>query len=235
MRNEIDRPDKSMPDSIESAPEQAVMKEQISGMRDKVAFLPTIDPALLALADVDRDLTVEEAREVLEQIPLIVHADDEEMIRRTMVRFMARIKQGGMETISDTYDSSELSPNVPGQLQVLLGKTGKEAEDHLKSLANQTEMNRGLIIFDNNMHTGKTGLELIREYGSKLPPAFACVLQSGDADHATLDSIRKAKEEGSLDAFLQKPVMPETARTQYMKAYLRRQRKAIEAPVTEGK
>lgn len=199
-------------------------------VRERLRSMPVLPPELLELADVDRDLTEEEIIRIFNHIPLFVVADDEDIVRRALVRGLKSYTgKGGKEVreltgTNATESVSDLCRTKSNELPIITCKDGAQAEAVLREIGLQG-IPSGVIVMDDVMPE-KAGLEVLRECNSEVPPGFSRILQSGYVGSLkTGTEIDDATREGSMDSFVPKPYRMISAHSVYAKSFLRRQRR----------
>lgn len=170
----------------------------------EVLHSPDETERLAKLAESDEELTREEVEFALKRVPLIVLADDEQMIRNALFRMIRRARVGLGAAIKLEGDMAECFDAIPqateeGKLPMILCHNGEQAEEAAKIVIKR-QIQEGILIFDHCMGS-PFGLDIFKSIGGQMPPMITRILHSG-THH------RKAKEcikEGILDHSLNKP------------------------------
>lgn len=185
---------------------------------DKEAF------ELHAFADLVRmgiSLTREDVDKVFAQVPLIVLADDDDMMReilylavtdgRQKARSIAQ-KEGDMAKCFDDLKNVE-----PDELPVILCHDGLQAETATQILC-ERQIGNGLLVFDHQMGFPR-GLDIFQKLNGKFPSTTTRALFSGNPPANTQECLKK----GMLDVSLPKPPRNlDDMRAQIAEAYLKK-------------
>lgn len=155
------------------------------------------NPDLKALAGIDRPLTKEEQRAVLESLPFMLVADDEASMPRLASRLISRTRGDAESVLFMTAPLVEsfdlLQQQDDERTPLIFCRSGQEARQAVEILC-ERQLQPGLLAFDQDMG-GPSGLRIFRDFQDKLPPQLTRVLQTSAAP----TDINEALEEGALE------------------------------------
>lgn len=176
---------------------------------------------LTRLASSDQELTREDVEFALKCVPLIVFADDEELVRNTFFRVIRKARGGFSSTIKHEGSMTECFDAIPktteeGKLPMVLCRDGEQAVEATQILCKRPTQ-EGILIFDNCMGPPH-GLDIFRLMGRQMPPKVARILFSGTHHKEADEWIEK----GMLDHSLDKLGSPSGFLSGISQAYLRK-------------
>ncbi len=175
---------------------------------------------LTRLAASDQEWSREDIVFVIKRVPLIVFADDMELVRNAVYR-MIRTARGDMRSVikleGNMVQCFDSIPEVEeGKLPMVLCHDGKQAEEAAQIIC-ERQIQEGVLIFDNDMGT-PLGLEIFRSMQGQMPPKVARILFSG-THHKDAE---KWIAEGILDHSIAKPGTPSGFLSGVAQTYLRK-------------
>lgn len=188
---------------------------------DRTSSLPAA-PQVLSLeqmAVLNRELTRNEIKEILDQVPLYVIADDDELIREVTIAcitdndqtHMARFERGDTEQHFDAI--ARLDKSIK---PFVLCSNGRRAEEVTRIICHRG-VQSGVLLFDHKMGCPE-GLDIFRGFHKELPSGMTRILQSGTMPYDIEECLRKSV----LDEAILKPVYIDELRLKVAQAFLKR-------------
>lgn len=161
------------------------------------------DLRLVELAQEDRELTRDEIKAVFDHVPLIVLADDFDIIQQTSLNAIKRARQdrnsvvglrGNMEecfTAAEEFNGTKLP--------MILCDDGKQAKEAARIIC-ERGISTGIVALDQAMG-GPTGTNIFKELNGRMPPRITKILQSSWPPDDVEDCLKKGVLDASINKF----------------------------------
>ena len=157
----------------------------------------TLDPETLNMKFADLNSKQQKSRRlqiqaIIDRVPLVVFADDNEVIHRVALRTLAQFRSAGRDCLvplqAPLPEAFQQADKVEqGKLPVIQCINGFQAEEAAQILAGRDSEAFGIIAFDQNMEKGPLGIDIFRKYHEFLPPRMIRILQSGAPGDVRMD------------------------------------------------
>jgi len=146
------------------------------------------------LSRVEAESVRKDIGSILERVPFIVLAEDDDLVRKSIIRTLSSFKGRGLSKLlkldSSVQESFEKLNKIPtDQLPIIICRTPQDAEEAAKIISEVKGFYDGLMIYDHCLGAGPTGMDIFKRYHEGLPPSIHRILQTSHCELTLQDAL----------------------------------------------